>query len=84
MSDDSQHPRINQITEFATRPDDATVEGIEASFAAFADPFRVEMLHKMENWIAEDDGTSMKKKAQLWNLQRRCNALHQRLRKVGR
>ena len=33
----------------------------------------------MENWIAEDDGTSMKKKAQLWNLQRRCNALHQTL-----
>ena len=28
MSDDSQHPRINQITEFATRPDDATVEGM--------------------------------------------------------
>ena len=82
MADD--HPIIAHIKSFAADPKDAEFDEIVSSFASMPDPFRSETLNKMRGWVSADDGASLRQRAQLFNLSRQMNTLHDSLRKAGR
>jgi hypothetical protein len=85
MSEDyGEHEIITHIKSFAADPKDAKFEEIVGSFAGMADPFRSEMLNKLKGWTAADDGSTLRQRAGLWNLQRQLSNVHNKLRKAGR
>jgi hypothetical protein len=78
------HKIIEHIQAYATDPKDESIEGIVKGFTVLADPLRTECLEKMKAWVADEDGSSLQARAQLWGLTRKMDRVHRDLRKVGR
>ena len=85
MSDDYyDHPIVRDLKSYAADPKDAEFDTIVTSFAGMHDGFRAEMLNKLKGWTSADDGASLRQRAQLVNLSRQLNNVHQNLRRAGR
>ena len=83
-NDYGDHEIVTHLKSFAADPKDAEFDEIVSSFAGMADPFRAEMLTKLKGWTAADDGSTLRQRAQLWNLSRQLSNVHRNLRKAGR
>ena len=77
------HPLISHL--LAASGVDALPEESIAAELLFLDPAtRSQVLHKTKGWIMEDDGVSLRRKAQLMNLDRQMRQIDRDMRKAGR
>ena len=81
MSNDT-HFIIDQIRSYATDATDQSLDAIATNFAVLNDGARVDVLQKLRGHL--DGETPSKKTSQLFDLTRRMDQVHQRLRRVGR
>ena len=74
-----------EIDGFQDAPDSQTFAAHQnAKFVLSSPQDRISALQHMDKLIAQDDGTSLKEKAELWNLKRGLSQTHQAMLKVGR
>jgi hypothetical protein len=86
MDDKTQHPIIEDIKRRSggSLADDVTDDQIAAQMLYMAPHDRAEALLKMEEHVATDDNTDLRKKAQLLNLTRNIRRIDLDMRKAGR
>ena len=82
------HPKILEQIEsdgFQDAPDSQTFAAHQnAKFVLSDAQNRILALQNLDTLIAQDDGTSLRAKAELWTLKRGLSATHQAMLKVGR
>ena len=79
---DSDHPIVQWINDYNADPEAHSVDAIAHEFAKLSDPQRVESLQRVKTWF--DAPASLPKQAQLMQLSRQMENVHQKLRRVGR
>ena len=86
MDDKTQHPIIEDIKRRTggSMADAVTDDEIAAAVLQFDPAARAEVLLKMEEHVAADDNTNLRKKAQLLTLTRNIRDLDLIMRKAGR
>jgi hypothetical protein len=86
MDDKTQHPVIEDLKRRTggSMADAVTDEEISATMLTLAPAARAEVLLKMEEHVATDDDTNLRKKAQLLNVTRTMRNLDYAMRKAGR
>jgi hypothetical protein len=77
------HPLFQEAKNSALDPNkEVSSDAILTRFAQTAPQARVQNLQTVRQWAEVD--TSMRKKAQLWGLERKMRQLHERLARVGK
>jgi hypothetical protein len=84
--EDDQHPVIIDLKKriAGTMADSVTDDMIAGEFLYMDPATRAETLLKTEQWAATDDGTDLRKRAQLLTLSRNMRNIDLAMRKSGR
>lgn len=79
------HPFIDSIKkQMGTEDNDEVNRSIDWNFLNYDRQTRQALLAEQERIIGEDDGVSLRTKAQLLNTRKRLNAVHEMMRRAGR
>lgn len=79
------HPFLDAIKkQMGTEDNDELNRAIDWNFLNYDRQTRQALLAEQERIIGDDDGTSLRTKAQLLNTRKRLNAVHEMMRRAGR
>jgi len=86
MNMDDEHPVLVDLKKRigGSMADNISDDAISAEFLYMDPASRAEALYKTEQWVATDDLTDLRKKAQLMTLARNMRNIDYNMRKAGR